>query len=101
MHEMADFDQERGAGASERRDSQQSETRSRWTRMLPFLVALGRPVELVRFGNCGAWGLKILTCYLDAIISHTVLGWLCGEGFWRGLRRFTTCLFEFTQLMII
>ncbi|KAE9382059.1 hypothetical protein N431DRAFT_552015 [Stipitochalara longipes BDJ] len=45
MHEMTDFDME--DGASERRDSQQPETRSRWATRLPFLVALGRPLQLM------------------------------------------------------
>ncbi|KAN0121939.1 hypothetical protein V8E51_000265 [Hyaloscypha variabilis] len=42
---MTEFDEE--GGASERPESQQSERRNRLARMLPFLVALGRPVQLM------------------------------------------------------
>ena len=96
---MTNFDQEGGAGAAERRDSQTPESGSRWSKMLPFLVALGRPVQLVRFDTHFIWMREILTCYLDAFISYTLLGWLRGEGFWRRLRKFSTCLFEFIKLI--
>ena len=94
---MTEFDEE--GGASERPESQQSERRNRLARMLPFLVALGRPVQLVRFITRCAWARKILTCYLDAILPYTLLGWLCGENFWRRLCEFDTSLFRFIQLM--
>ncbi len=94
---MTEFDEE--GGASERPESQQSERRNRLARMLPFLVALGRPVQLVRFITIFFWARKILTCYLDAILLYTLLGWLCGEDFWRRLCEFATSLFGFIQLM--
>lgn len=85
MHEMIDFDEE--SGASEQGNTDR-EARRRWANRVTVWVAIARPFQLVYFPATSYLDNIMLTCRSAAILSNSLLGWLCCEDIRRRLCEF-------------